>query len=88
MIGESSLTGSVPLNATNSETGEYVIEGHGVDPDIEVWQDPKAVLEGRDPQLERGIEELLKEIEANPAVKPQRPADPIKDKAHVKDYSK
>ena len=79
---------SVPLNATNSETGEYVIEGHGVDPDIEVWQDPKAVLEGRDPQLERGIEELLKEIEANPAVKPQRPADPIKDKAHVKDYSK
>ena len=52
----------VPLSATNSETGEYVIEGHGVDPDVEVWQEPKAVLEGRDPQLERGVEELLKEI--------------------------
>ena len=79
---------SVPLSATNSETGEYVIEGHGVDPDIEVWQDPKAVLEGRDPQLERGIEELLKEIEENPAPKPQRPDDPMKDKASVEDYAK
>lgn len=79
---------SVPLNATNSETGEYVIEGHGVDPDVEVWQDPTAVLQGRDPQLERGIEELLKEIEENPAVKPKRPEEPLKDKAHVNDYSK
>ncbi|MDO5308668.1 MAG: S41 family peptidase [Planctomycetia bacterium] len=76
----------VPLSATNSETGEYVIEGHGVDPDIEVWQDPQAVLEGRDPQLERGIEELLKEIEENPATKPQRPEDPMKDKANVPNY--
>ena len=79
---------SVPLTATNSETGEYVIEGHGVDPDIEVWQEPKAVLEGHDPQLERGVEELLKEIEENPAVKPQRPADPDKSKGAVTDYSK
>ncbi len=79
---------SVPLTATNDETGAYVIEGHGVDPDIEVWQDPAAVLAGRDPQLERGIEELLKEMEENPAVRPQRPADPEKDKAHVEDYSK
>ena len=78
---------SVPLNATNSETGEYVIEGHGVDPDVEVWQDPKAVLEGRDPQLERGVEELLKEIEDDPAVKPQRPEDPDKSKGAVPDYS-
>ncbi len=78
---------SVPLNATNSETGEYVIEGHGVDPDIEVWQDPNAVLEGRDPQLERGIEELLKQIANDPAPKPQRPEDPMKDKDNVKDYT-
>ncbi len=78
----------VPLSATNSETGEYVIEGHGVDPDVEVWQEPKAVLEGRDPQLERGVEELLKEISENPAVKPQRPEDPDKSKGNVPDYSK
>lgn len=78
---------SVPLNATNSETGEYVIEGYGVDPDIEVWQDPEAVLAGHDPQLERGIEELLKEMEENPAVRPQHPEDPVKDKVNVKDYT-
>lgn len=78
---------SVPLTATNNENGEYVIEGYGVDPDIEVWQDPAAVLQGRDPQLERGIEELLKEIESNPVKKPQRPEDPKKDKASVKDYT-
>lgn len=79
---------SVPLNATNSETGEYVIEGHGVDPDIEVWQEPTAVLAGHDPQLERGVEELLKEIDENPAVRPQRPEDPDKSKDAVTDYSK
>ena len=79
---------SVPLTATNDENGNYVIEGYGVDPDIEVWQDPAAVLAGRDPQLERGIEELLKEIEENPAVRPQRPDDPQKSKAYVEDYSK
>ncbi len=78
---------SVPLSATNSETGEYVIEGHGVDPDIEVWQDPQAVLEGRDPQLERGVEELLKELEEDPPVKPTRPEDPDKSKNAVPDYT-
>ena len=79
---------SVPLTATNDETGAYVIEGHGVDPDIEVWQEPKAMLEGRDPQLERGIEELLKELEKDPKRYPQRPADPDKSKGAVKDYTK
>lgn len=79
---------SVPLTATNNENGEYVIEGHGVDPDIEVWQEPKAMLEGRDQQLERGIEELLKSLEESPRNVPTRPADPMKDKANVEDYSK
>ncbi len=78
----------VPLSATNSETGEYVIEGHGVDPDIEVWQDPKAVLEGRDPQLERGVEELLKELADDPIVRPTRPDDPDKSRNAVPDYTK
>ena len=79
---------SVPLTATNDASGAYVIEGHGVDPDIEVWQDPKAMLEGRDPQLERGIAELLSELEKDPKRHPQRPADPDKSKGAVKDYTK
>jgi tricorn protease len=57
-----------------------VIEGEGVAPDIEVENDPKSVIEGRDPQLERGVAELLKRIEANPKRLPARPADPDKSK--------
>lgn len=68
----------VPLQGTNNREGEWVIEGRGVDPDIEVENDPKSVLEGRDPQLERGIAELMKKIEADPRKMPSRPADPVK----------
>jgi tricorn protease len=68
----------VPLQGTNSPDGEWVIEGHGVDPDIEVENDPRAVIAGRDPQLERGIEEVLKAMKADPKKLPSRPADPVK----------
>ena len=68
----------VPLSATNAPDGEYIIEGHGVDPDIVVPQDPKAVSQGHDPQLERGIAEVLARIKADPPVRPTRPADPVK----------
>jgi tricorn protease len=68
----------VPLSATNAPTGEYIIEGHGVDPDIEVDNDPKSVIEGRDPQLERGIADVLQRMKDDPRKLPSRPADPIK----------
>jgi tricorn protease len=45
-----------------------------VAPDIEVEQDPKLVMQGRDPQLERAIEEVLRQLEENPVVVPERPA--------------
>ena len=38
--------------------GEWTIEGYGVDPDIDVENDPKAVIAGRDPQLERAVAEV------------------------------
>lgn len=68
----------VPLSGTNDAEGNWVIEGVGVAPDIEVENDPAAVLEGRDPQLERGIEEVMRRIEQDPRKLPQRPADPVK----------
>jgi tricorn protease len=58
--------------------GEWVIEGYGVDPDIEIDNDPKAVINGRDPQLERAVEELMKKIGAAPASPLKRPAAPVK----------
>ena len=68
----------VPEFATASVDGKYVIEGHGVDPDIVVENDTASVISGRDPQLERGISEIMKALEANPKKLPSRPPDPVK----------
>jgi tricorn protease len=68
----------VPRSATNDAEGNYIIEGHGVDPDIVVENDPKSVIEGRDPQLERAVAEILDAMEKDPMVLPTRPPDPVK----------
>jgi len=70
----------VPRSGTNAATGEWVIEGEGVSPDIEVENDPASMLAGRDPQLERGVQEVLKRIAEKPMALPKRPADPVKTK--------
>ena len=38
----------------------WIGENLGIPPDIEVIQDARSVSDGRDPQLERGVEELLR----------------------------
>jgi tricorn protease len=72
-------TVNVPQSGLANAKGEYIIEGYGVDPDIEVENDPRSIIAGRDPQLERSIAELMKKI-ATPVKLPGRPADPIKNK--------
>jgi len=42
------------------------VENYGTDPDIEVDYAPQDYAAGRDPQLERAVEEILKQIEVNP----------------------
>lgn len=71
---------NVPEFGFASAKGEWIIEGVGVQPDIVVENDPKSLIEGRDPQLERGVQEALKRIEANPKRLPARPPDPDKSK--------
>jgi tricorn protease len=68
----------VPGSALANSKGQWVIEGYGVDPDIEVDNDPQSEMAGRDPQLERGIAELMAKIKEHPAKLPARPAAPIK----------
>ncbi len=68
----------VPEFGSADAEGHWIIEGHGVDPDIVVEQDPIEVMQGRDPQLERGVEELLKLLPAAPTGLPERPAAPVK----------
>ncbi|MEO6050607.1 MAG: S41 family peptidase [Pyrinomonadaceae bacterium] len=70
---------NVPEFALLNTKGEYIIEGYGVDPDIEVDNDPKSVIAGGDQQLERAIAELMKKI-VTPVKLPRRPADPNKNK--------
>ena len=66
-----------PESGFANTKGEWIIEGYGVDPDIEVDNDPKSVLEGKDPQLERGIAEVMARLKA-PVKLPAKPAGPVK----------
>ena len=65
---------TVPTHAIYSTDGQWIIEGHGVDPDIRVVDDPSKMAGGGDPQLERGIEEVLRLLKERPYVAPKRPA--------------
>ncbi len=64
---------TVPTFRMYSTEGEWFKEGHGVDPDIEVIDDPTQLAKGRDPQLERAIEEVLHMLEERPFALPKRP---------------
>jgi tricorn protease len=58
--------------------GNFHVEGEGVKPDIEVENDVFSTIHGKDPQLDRGIAEVMKSIDANPPKLAPRQADPIK----------
>jgi tricorn protease len=68
----------VPGSALANKNGEWIIEGYGVDPDIDVDNDPKSEIAGRDPQLERAIAEVMAKLKNNPVKLPPRPAAPVK----------
>jgi tricorn protease len=55
---------------------EWVAENVGIGPDIEVELDPKAVREGKDPQLEKAVEVVMEALKKNPPPKHTRPAFP------------
>jgi tricorn protease len=72
---------TAPNLAIWTEGGGFIVENVGVPPDIEVEQLPAEVIAGRDPQLERAIQEVLRMLEENPPHTPQRPPFPIRGKA-------
>ena len=67
---------AVPTFGFYETDGTWGVEGHGVDPDIEVIANPEIMMNGTDPQLQRAIDEMLAAIENNPPNKPRRPASP------------
>ncbi|WP_350288089.1 PDZ domain-containing protein [uncultured Croceitalea sp.] len=70
---------TAPNVAFYTENG-FRVENEGVAPDVEVEQLPELVIKGQDPQLEKALEIVLKQLKENPPKKMQRPAYPIKTK--------
>lgn len=70
--------------ATAAETGVYgpegkwLIEGHGVDPDVVIDNLPHASYLGKDAQLEAALSYLSKEIKDHPVPNPTNPPYPDK----------
>ncbi|HTV08565.1 MAG TPA: PDZ domain-containing protein [Candidatus Aquilonibacter sp.] len=65
-----------PSVAFFSPAGKWEVENHGVDPDVVVDQDPKAVSEGHDPQLEKAVAVAMEQLKQNPPPEPHKPAYP------------
>ena len=64
--------------------GNWAVEGDGVAPDIEVEQYPKDVIAGKDPQLERAVQEALRLLETEGIELKPEPAPPVRYKRPVK----
>lgn len=77
LIDEGRLT--VPTFRQYNPDGTWFKEGHGVDPDIEVVDDPTQLANGVDPQLEKGIETVMDLLKKNPPVIPKQP--PYQDRS-------
>ena len=59
--------------------GTWFKEGYGVDPDIEVKEDPTALAKGIDPQIQKAIEQVLKDIATKGPIRPKTP--PMEDRS-------
>ena len=69
---------NVPTSALASADGQWVIEGHGVDPDIEVENDAGSVIAGKDNQLERAVQEVMRQMATVKHTLPPRPPDKVR----------
>jgi tricorn protease len=67
-----------PMMGVYGENGEWLIEGHGFEPDIVVDNLPHETFNGKDAQLERAIEFLKEAIRKDPRAVPSPPPYPDK----------
>ena len=65
---------TAPSLAFYDLAGKWSVENEGVPADIEVEYTPAEVIKGRDPQLERAVQEAMKLLEKNPVRRIPRPA--------------
>ena len=67
-----------PMHGVYGDNGEWLIEGHGFVPDIEVDNLPHSTFNGKDAQLDAAIKYLQKRIKEDPREVPAPPAFPDK----------
>ena len=60
--------------------GKWLIEGRGVEPDIDVDNPPRAAFDGADAQLDAALALLKEQIQKDP--RPVPPPPPYPDKSY------
>ena len=64
---------TIPEDALYTPDSVWAVENHGVDPDVEVENNPADLLAGHDVQLETAVAILMKQIAGKPAGLPPPP---------------
>ncbi|HKK24790.1 MAG TPA: S41 family peptidase, partial [Gracilimonas sp.] len=70
---------TVPGARLYDNDGHWFWEGEGVRPDIPVWDNPNMLMQGRDPQMERVVQEVLKMVDESS--NQMTPAPPLEDRS-------
>ena len=65
---------TVPGARLYHNDGSWFDEGVGVKPDFAVWDDPNLLMQGRDPQMEKVVDEVTKLLKTNPGLATPPPA--------------
>jgi len=65
---------TIPEEAMYGDNSAWLIENHGVDPDIVVEDEPADLLAGHDKQLETGVAVLMQKLQGKPSGPPAPPA--------------
>lgn len=73
---------AVPRFGIFDENENWIIEGTGVTPDIEVVDRPEQLAKGIDPSIEKAVEVLLKQLQEKPVKKINAPAPPDRSGWH------
>jgi tricorn protease len=69
---------TAPRGGFYNLSGEWDVENKGVAPDVVVEQDPKSVIEGHDPQLEKAVETAMELLKTEEVKLLPQPANPVR----------
>lgn len=71
---------TVPRGGFFNLQGEWDVENRGIEPDIEVNITPKDIAEGKDPHLERAVDEAMEQLKEHPVILKKEPAPPVRNR--------